>query len=382
MEHPSLFVRFPLVGREGESLVVWTTTPWTLPANVAAAVRPDAEYGLTGDGRWVAVARFPDESFVRTVRGEELVGLEYHGPFDELEAQEGVDAPRHPVGRGVARRGDRHRPHRAGRRRRGLRARARARPAGARADRRGRERCSAEYGELAGFTTDEMALRVIGGPPRARAARRRGNDRAPVSDLLALQHAARSSASSTTGSSPPTRSGSRCSTRTTTVEWTPPQYKGKRMDDWLRNMGDWNISRKRYFGLPLPFYPCECGHLNVIGSRAELEARALSGLSQLEELHRPWIDAVRIRCEACEREVERILEVGDAGSTPASSTSPRSAGTTPSGASTATRPARRRGSPAPISPTTRTGRSGIPRTGSRRCASRSGCGSTRSASWR
>ena len=45
---------------------------------------------------------------------------------------------------------------------------------------------------------------------------------------------------------------------------------GKRMDDWLRNMGDWNISRRRYYGLPLPFYPCECGHLNVIGSKAEL----------------------------------------------------------------------------------------------------------------
>ena len=66
MEHPSLYVRFPLEGREGESLVVWTTTPWTLPANVAAAVKPDAEYGLTADGRWVAVARFPDETFVRT----------------------------------------------------------------------------------------------------------------------------------------------------------------------------------------------------------------------------------------------------------------------------------------------------------------------------
>jgi isoleucyl-tRNA synthetase len=96
-----------------------------------------------------------------------------------------------------------------------------------------------------------------------------------------------------------------------TVEWTPPQYK-KRMDDWLRNMGDWNISRKRYFGLPLPFYPCECGHVNVIGSRSELEERAVSGLDQLEELHRPWIDGVRIRCAACGREVERIVEVGDA----------------------------------------------------------------------
>jgi isoleucyl-tRNA synthetase len=95
------------------------------------------------------------------------------------------------------------------------------------------------------------------------------------------------------------------------VEWTPPQY-GKRMDDWLANMGDWNISRKRYFGLPLPFYPCSCGRLNVIGSRAELEERAVSGLDQLRELHRPWIDEVPIRCEACGVEVRRIPEVGDA----------------------------------------------------------------------
>jgi isoleucyl-tRNA synthetase len=84
------------------------------------------------------------------------------------------------------------------------------------------------------------------------------------------------------------------------------------MDDWLRNMGDWNISRKRYFGLPLPFYPCPCGHLNVIGSRAELEERATGGLEQLQELHRPWIDEVKIRCESCSAEIQRIPEVGDA----------------------------------------------------------------------
>jgi isoleucyl-tRNA synthetase len=76
-------------------------------------------------------------------------------------------------------------------------------------------------------------------------------------------------------------------------------------------MGDWNISRRRYYGLPLPFYPCECGHLNVVGSRAELEERALSGLDQLEELRRPWIDDVPIRCEQCGEEVRRIPEVGD-----------------------------------------------------------------------
>jgi isoleucyl-tRNA synthetase len=83
------------------------------------------------------------------------------------------------------------------------------------------------------------------------------------------------------------------------------------MDDWLRNMGDWNISRRRYYGLPLPFYPCSCGHLDVVGSRAELEQRATGGLEQLEELRRPWIDEVPVRCAECGEEVRRIAEVGD-----------------------------------------------------------------------
>ena len=81
---PSLYVRFPLLERPRESLVVWTTTPWTLPANVAAAVKPDAEYGLRENGEWVAVARYPDERFERRSLGQELVGLRYRGPFDDL----------------------------------------------------------------------------------------------------------------------------------------------------------------------------------------------------------------------------------------------------------------------------------------------------------
>jgi isoleucyl-tRNA synthetase len=94
------------------------------------------------------------------------------------------------------------------------------------------------------------------------------------------------------------------------VEWVP-EYMGKRMDDWLRNMGDWNISRRRYYGLPLPFYPCSCGHLNVVGSKAELGERATEGTEQLEELRRPWVDRVPIRCEDCGEVVTRIPEVGD-----------------------------------------------------------------------
>src|SRR5947207_8002919 len=63
---PSLFVRLPLLDHEGESIVVWTTTPWTLPANVAAAVHPDEEYGRRQNGEWVAVKLFPDDTFVES----------------------------------------------------------------------------------------------------------------------------------------------------------------------------------------------------------------------------------------------------------------------------------------------------------------------------
>src|SRR5205085_10066137 len=88
---PSLYVRFPLLDRRGESLVVWTTTPWTLPANVAAAVQPEAEYGLRDNGEWVAVARYPDERVNERRLGEELVGWRYRGPFDDLPAAAGVE---------------------------------------------------------------------------------------------------------------------------------------------------------------------------------------------------------------------------------------------------------------------------------------------------
>src|ERR671927_1618960 len=70
--HPSLHVRFPLTGRDDEYLVAWTTTPWTLPANVAAAVRPDADYARLPNGDWFAVARAPKgATFVETKKGAE-----------------------------------------------------------------------------------------------------------------------------------------------------------------------------------------------------------------------------------------------------------------------------------------------------------------------
>src|SRR5689334_5433680 len=88
---PSLYVRLPLFERPGEFLVIWTTTPWTLPANVAAAVNPEAEYGRRLNGEWVAAPRYPDEQFDEILRGSDLVGWRYEGPFDELGPGSGVE---------------------------------------------------------------------------------------------------------------------------------------------------------------------------------------------------------------------------------------------------------------------------------------------------
>jgi isoleucyl-tRNA synthetase len=309
IEHPSLHVRFPLRDREGEALAIWTTTPWTLPANVAAAVNPDAEYVLRKDGTWVARALDPEARAVRVARGEELVGLEYDGPFDRVPAQEGV---RHRVipwddvslteGTGIV-----HIAPGAGTEDFEL-SRVHDLPVLAPLDEAGRMLPGFGFD---GLSTDEVAQPVVDDLER----------RGLLLDARTIVHRY------------PTcwRCGTPLVFRVVDdwfiscdeirqpmldanakVEWTPAFYS-KRMDDWLRNMGDWNISRKRYFGLPLPFYPCEaCETLTVIGSREELEERAVSGLEQLQELHRPWIDEVTIACSGCGAAVRRISEVGDA----------------------------------------------------------------------
>jgi isoleucyl-tRNA synthetase len=305
---PSLYVRLPLKDRPGQALVIWTTTPWTLPANVAAAVNPDAEYGLRANGEWVAVERYPDDAFVERRRGAELVGWRYEGPFDDLAPGAAVDhrvIPWNEValdeGSGIV-----HIAPGAGSEDFEL-ARALDLPVLMPVDEAGK--FYDEYGWLHGLSTAEAKEQIIGAL----------EDKGRLVEAGLYEHRypecwrchtplifriADDWFISVRDLRQPMRDANAA------VRWTP-EYMGKRMDDWLVNMGDWNISRRRYYGLPLPFYPCTCGHLNVIGSRAELERRATGGLEQLEELRRPWIDRVQIVCEDCGKPVERIKEVGD-----------------------------------------------------------------------
>jgi isoleucyl-tRNA synthetase len=307
-DDPSLTVRFPLLDRPGESVVVWTTTPWTLPANVAAAVHPTAQYGRREDGEWVAVDRYPDDAFVERRRGEELVGWRYRGPFDDLGPGSQVEhrvVPWEDVtmdqGTGIV-----HIAPGCGGEDFEL-GRSLGLPVLMPVDEGGR--FYDEYGWLHGLSTTEAADQIVGrlGETGFLVSAETYRHAYPhcwrcdtplifrIADdwFIAVDELRPQLLEANAG-----------------VEWVPA-YMGKRMDDWLRNMGDWNISRRRYYGLPLPFYPCDCGHLNVIGSKAELAARALEGMEQLEELRRPWIDRVPIACEACGERVERIPEVGD-----------------------------------------------------------------------
>nr|MDQ3091193.1 isoleucine--tRNA ligase [Actinomycetota bacterium] len=307
-EDPSLKVRFSLLDRPDEALVIWTTSPWTLPANVAAAVNPELEYGRYADGDWVAVASDPDGDFAERLPGADLVGWRYRGPFDDLGPGSGVEHRVIPwedvaldTGTGIV-----HIAPGAGPEDFEL-SREHDLPVLAPVDESGR--FYPKYGWLAGMTTAEAAEPII------EALRERGVLVRAETILHAYPHCWRCDtplifriADDWYISVEGVRQ--RMLDENAKIEWTPPQY-GKRMNDWLRNMGDWNISRRRFYGLPLPFYPCRCGHLNVIGSRRELEARAIRGTEGLRELHRPWIDDVVIGCEDCGEPVERVTEVGD-----------------------------------------------------------------------
>src|SRR5215472_3510464 len=97
------------------------------------------------------------------------------------------------------------------------------------------------------------------------------------------------------------------------ARWVP-DFGLQRELDWLRNMGDWMISKKRYWGLALPIWMCEtCGAFDVIGSREELRSRAIDGWEQFNghSPHRPWVDLVKIRCPKCNGAASRIPDVGN-----------------------------------------------------------------------
>ena len=96
------------------------------------------------------------------------------------------------------------------------------------------------------------------------------------------------------------------------INWYPEYVGERRFANWLDNMVDWGISRSRYWGCPLPIWECECGHKEVIGSLDELQEKVIEDVNVKEiELHRPYIDNLHIKCPKCGKTVNRVLDVMD-----------------------------------------------------------------------
>ena len=95
------------------------------------------------------------------------------------------------------------------------------------------------------------------------------------------------------------------------VNWYPPFVGEKRFGNWLSEVKDWAISRSRYWGMPIPIWRCECGHLECIGSRKELIEKSVEDIDESIELHRPYVDDVHVKCPQCGKTMDRIPDVID-----------------------------------------------------------------------
>ncbi len=322
LTHASVTLRFPLRERPGESLLVWTTTPWTLSSNVAAAVGPELTYVRVRQGEemfylskgtlHMLQGRY---EVLEELPGKALEGWTYAGPFDELPAQQQSGAPEaHRVilweevgeaeGTGIV-----HIAPGCGAEDFQL-GREHSLPAIAPLDEEGN--FVAGFGLLSVTHVSESAPRVF-------ASLQEKGILYKVEDYTHRYPVCW-----------------RCSTElvfrlvdewfismdelrhdmievTQQIRWIP-SFGLERELDWLRNMHDWMISKKRFWGLALPIWECqECGHFEVIGDQRELQARATVGWDEFagHTPHRPWVDAVQITCPQCGALVKRIPDVGN-----------------------------------------------------------------------
>ncbi len=344
-EDPSLYFGLALVDRPGEELVVWTTTPWTVAANVAAAVHPTLDYELVEfDGRklWIGASRraatlggaAPRARVLETRRGSELIGWKYRAPFDSLPAVVaalGVDGAAHRVigwdgvgseeGTSIVHiapgcGGDDHRLGVA----EGLPAIAPIDESGVYLD---------GFGALSGREWHVVTEDVFSHLADSKSLLRREKitHRYPHCWRCATPLVFRLVDEWFISMGPLydkpreelTSAEFDASLRyqimavVDRITWLP-EFGYERELDWLRNMSDWMISKKRYWGLALPIYECAaCGKVEVIGSRNELEKRATAGGAALagHTAHRPYVDEVTIACGGCGATVTRVPDVGN-----------------------------------------------------------------------
>ena len=323
VQHTAVFLRFPLRGRRGESLLVWTTTPWTLAANVAAAVHPELTYVKVREGEEVLylakgclkVLKDKKAEVLEEFPGAKLVGWEYDGPFDALPAvREKLRPHDHRIipwtdvseaeGTGIV-----HIAPGCGQEDFAL-GKEHGLSAIAPIDEEGIYPAGYEF--LSGKSAGGVAEAILEDLQRRRRRykKERYAHRYPHCWRCKTELLFRLVDEWFIAMDPWRQRIMRVVDR---IEWIP-EYGRERELDWLRNMHDWMISKKRFWGLALPIWTCPaCDRFEVIGSREELKGRAVAGWDEFEghSPHRPWIDAVKIACPGCKASISRIKDVGN-----------------------------------------------------------------------
>ncbi len=337
--HTSLTVRFPLRDRVGEYVLVWTTMPWTLIVNVMTAVGPDLTYLKVRQGDSVYylsehtthMLKGPYE-VIGKLKGSEMDGWTYSGPFDELPAEQEVGghvAPelRHHVHRSPVSAAQGHRLilYKEVNEAEGTGLVHMGTGGGPEDFRLGKEYnlpvvapldengvFMEGFGEFSGMNAFDVVPKVIESLERKGLLYRTDpyTHRYPHCWRCATPLVFRLVDEWYIGMDGLRRP---LMDITNQIRWIPEFGKDRELD-WLRNMHDWMISKKRYWGLALPIWECEhCGNFDVLGSREELEERAVEGWDEFKghTPHRPYIDAVRIACSKCGGKIERIADVGN-----------------------------------------------------------------------
>ncbi len=338
--HESIYLKLAIIGQKNEYLLIWTTTPWTIPANIAVAVDANMDYSLVeiegGDLVWIAkeaVEQVVKSKYkvVRSVKGKELVGLEYRGPFDELEAVKNVSKENKGKFHIVIATDDQILPISA---EEGTGLVHTAVSAGSEDFKLGKKyglplipviADDASYLEGFGFLSGKNAKKnpklildylrengnwvfeIVNYKHRYPACWRCKTELVwKVADEWYIAMDMKGSDNQTLRE--------RMVKVAKLIHWMPAFGLDRELD-WLKNMHDWLISKKnRYWGLALPIYDCEsCGYFEVVGSLDELKIRAVEGFDQIEgkSPHKPFIDEVKIKCSKCGKTVMRIDDVGN-----------------------------------------------------------------------
>lgn len=310
----SVYLKFKLTDRDNEFILAWTTTPWTLSANVLLAINPKFQYvKAKKDGQYLYLAKLAADRLGLTdyesIDAATLLNLEYDALYD-IPAQKDI---KHfitswelvdPVeGTGVV-----HIAPGCGQEDFELGKKLNSAML-APLDERGF--FMEGYGDLTGRYAHDVAPAVF------EYLEKNGNMFKTESVTHRYPHCWRCHTkclfrleNSWFIKSDEIRPRLKAAAKK--VTWHPTSA-GRRMQNWLDSMEDWMINRKRFYGLALPFYECGCGCLTVIGSLEEFRQKAINpeAIDKLESLHRPYVDEIKIKCPKCGQEVSRISDVGD-----------------------------------------------------------------------